>query len=211
MSKTEVTIIGYSGHAYVVCEALELSGHKITGYCDKEEKSLNPYSLSYLGDENANSFLDKPRQVFAAIGNNQIREKVIKKISTHHFTFINAIHPSAIISKKATIKKGILVAAITTINPFAKIGKGVILNTGCIIEHECKIGDFAHIAPGAVLAGNVTIGERSFIGANSVVKQGSKIGKDVIVGAGTVVINDLPDGVTAVGNPARIIKYPNQK
>lgn len=33
-----------------------------------------------------------------------------------------------------------------------------------------------------------------------------KIGKWCMVGAGAVVLKDLPDYVTAVGNPARIIK-----
>ena len=34
----------------------------------------------------------------------------------------------------------------------------------------------------------------------------SKIAK---IGAGTVVINDIPDGATVVGNPGRIIKIDN--
>lgn len=36
--------------------------------------------------------------------------------------------------------------------------------------------------------------------------QGIKIGADVTVGAGSVVVKDLPDGVTAFGVPAKIIR-----
>ena len=44
------------------------------------------------------------------------------------------------------------------------------------------------------------------IGANSVVKQGIKIGNNVTIGAGAVIINDVSDNLTIVGNPGRIIK-----
>ncbi len=35
---------------------------------------------------------------------------------------------------------------------------------------------------------------------------GVTIGRDTVVGAGAVVTRDLPDGVLAVGNPARVIR-----
>ena len=34
------------------------------------------------------------------------------------------------------------------------------------------------------------------------------MGKVLIIGAGGVVIRDIQDGVTAVGNPVRIVKRP---
>ena len=33
-----------------------------------------------------------------------------------------------------------------------------------------------------------------------------KIGKNVMIGAGSVVVKDIPDDVTVVGNPARVLK-----
>jgi acetyltransferase-like isoleucine patch superfamily enzyme len=32
------------------------------------------------------------------------------------------------------------------------------------------------------------------------------IGENSLIGAGTVIIKDVPDGATVVGNPGRIIK-----
>ncbi|WP_304412082.1 acetyltransferase [Synechococcus sp. CB0205] len=46
--------------------------------------------------------------------------------------------------------------------------------------------------------------ERSWIGIGASVIQQIRIGADVIVGAGAAVVSDLPDGVTAVGVPARV-------
>jgi Serine acetyltransferase len=56
----------------------------------------------------------------------------------------------------------------------------------------------------AHLAGEVEIGDRSWIGIGASVIQQIRIGADVIVGAGAAVVHDLPDGVTAVGVPARV-------
>ncbi|XHH08721.1 MAG: acyltransferase [Candidatus Bathyarchaeia archaeon] len=53
--------------------------------------------------------------------------------------------------------------------------------------------------------GKVYIGRKTFIGANCVILPNVNIGKNVIVGAGSVVSHDLPDGVVAVGCPAKII------
>jgi sugar O-acyltransferase (sialic acid O-acetyltransferase NeuD family) len=104
---------------------------------------------------------------------------------------------------------GVMIAANATINPLAEIGRGVICNTSSSIDHECIIGDFTHIAPGAVLCGNVKVGRSTFIGANSVIRQGIIIGNNVTIGAGTVVVKDIPDNSTVIGNPARkLLKKP---
>jgi maltose O-acetyltransferase len=77
------------------------------------------------------------------------------------------------------------------------------------------------LAPGAVILvhdvrtkkcldytkiGEVTIGNKTFIGANSVILPNANIGNNVIIGAGSVVTHDIPDGVVAVSNSAKIIK-----
>ena len=50
-----------------------------------------------------------------------------------------------------------------------------------------------------ILRDNVTVY------ANAVIIGGITIGNNAKIGAGSVVINDVPDNATVVGNPARII------
>lgn len=213
MNKREkVAIIGYSGHSYVVIDTFESIGSEVYGYFDKNKKEYNPYSLEYLGDENDSSSFEilKSCNWFVAIGDNRIRHKIIiTLLSKGLHNPLTILHKSSIISKSVTKGNGTILAARSLVNPLATIGNGVICNTGSIIEHECSIGDFCHIGPGAVLAGNVHVGEMTFVGANSVVKQGVIIGSNVTIGAGTVVISDIPDNVTVVGNPGRIMKKKN--
>jgi acetyltransferase-like isoleucine patch superfamily enzyme len=67
------------------------------------------------------------------------------------------------------------------------------------------LADGVHICPGAHLAGEVQIGASSWIGIGSSVCQGIRIGSRVTVGAGAVVTEDVLDGVTVLGVPARPI------
>jgi acetyltransferase-like isoleucine patch superfamily enzyme len=85
------------------------------------------------------------------------------------------------------------------------VGSNVILNTGCSIDHHNVIGDHAHIAPGARLGGNVTVGQGTLIGIGAIVLPGRHIGAWSVVAAGAVVTKDIPDGVVALGSPARTI------
>ncbi|WP_299052289.1 sugar O-acetyltransferase [uncultured Nocardioides sp.] len=52
----------------------------------------------------------------------------------------------------------------------------------------------------------ITIGDNVWLGGGAIVCPGVTIGDDTVVGAGSVVTKDLPAGVVAVGNPARVIK-----
>lgn len=52
----------------------------------------------------------------------------------------------------------------------------------------------------------VRIGRRCWLGFNSAVMKGVSVGEETIVAAGGVVVADLPAGVIAAGNPARIVR-----
>ncbi|MEV7426087.1 MULTISPECIES: sugar O-acetyltransferase [unclassified Streptomyces] len=55
-------------------------------------------------------------------------------------------------------------------------------------------------------AAPVTIGDNVWLGGGVIVCPGVTIGENTVVGAGSVVTKDLPPGVLAVGNPARVVR-----
>lgn len=200
----KVCLLAYSGHGYVVGEALKELGYASIYYAEKEEKASNPFGFTYAGFERSPSFSWQAFDAFAlGIGDNRVRKILAERVRFHKQSLLTVTHPEASIAKDVKISEGTFVARGACINPLSKIGAAVIINTGAIVEHECQIGDLAHIAPGAVLAGNVKVGAGAFIGANAVVKQGITIGENAIVGAGAVVIKDVPGDTTVVGNPAK--------
>lgn len=203
----DISIIGYSGHSLVVLDAANEAGIIVSSYCEKDEKSFNPFNLKYLGDESKEHFdWESVDSFILGVGDNRIRKKLAALITARGKQFITVVHPKARISALAQVGIGNFFAVSCIVNAFACIGNNCILNTACVVEHECYIFDHVHIGPGAVLAGNVTIGESSFIGANAVVKQGVIVGENTVVGAGSVVLHNIPSNEVWAGNPARKIK-----
>lgn len=52
----------------------------------------------------------------------------------------------------------------------------------------------------------ITIGDNVWLGGGVIVCPGVTIGANTVVGAGAVVTKDLPAGVLALGNPARVVR-----
>lgn len=53
------------------------------------------------------------------------------------------------------------------------------------------------------IGGGCKVGNGAYIGMGSQLKEGTNIGKSTIIGMGSIVYNDIPEGVTALGNPCR--------
>ena len=119
---------------------------------------------------------------------------------------INAIHPTALIMEDAILHDNVILYPRTFVGYRAELFPGVIV-TSAHLDHHNVIKECALIGPGAVFAGNVTIGAFTKVYTGVVIKNRVKIGQNSILGAGTVVIEDVPDNVTVVGVPGKIIKH----
>jgi serine O-acetyltransferase len=82
--------------------------------------------------------------------------------------------------------------------------QGVVINAGVrggkhvFIEHQVTIGAEKRRAP--------VLGDDVFIGAGAKVLGTVRVGNGVKIGANAVVTKDVPDGATAVGIPARVVR-----
>ncbi len=194
-------LFGASGHGKVVLDILLNQKEFVKYILDDQPKTNEIFGIPVK--KNNLSEISNPQKAIITIGNNLTRKSIAEKYS---LKFSTAIHDKAIISKFAEINEGTVVMANAVINPGAKIGKHCIINTAAVVEHDCEIEDFVHISPNASLAGNVHVKEGTHIGIGASIIQGITIGKWATIGAGTVVIKNVPDFATFVGNPGKIIK-----
>lgn len=197
-------LYGAGGHAKVIADMAEDLQLPLVGAFDKNlliEFLLDKYPVHL----NTNSIdLDDQDCFVVAIGSNALRKRIVET-ELNKRNFISLIHPSAVLSKYAEIEEGTVVMAGVSINVDVQIGRHCIINTNASIDHDCVIEDYVHISPNVALAGNVLVGEGTHIGIGACVIQGINIGKGCVIGAGATVIRDVPDGLTVVGNPAKVI------
>ena len=97
----------------------------------------------------------------------------------------------------------------------AKIGKGIhvghfgatIVHSHAVIGENCSIGNNVVIGTkGQGDNGTPIIGNNVFIGVGSKILGSVNIGDGANIGANAVVLEDVPEGSTVVGIPAKVVK-----
>ncbi|QDT35985.1 acetyltransferase [Stratiformator vulcanicus] len=207
-----IVMVGAGGHAKVCIELFRAAGQEVA-YCiggpNETGECLGVPIIQ--GDEQIQQLRQKGfAKLFVAIGSNSVREKLAARAIDAGYEIVNAISPVAQVSPSAVMGRGIAVMAGAVINAATEVEDFAIINTGATIDHDCRISSGVHIAPQCGLAGNVMIGAKTFLGIGCRVIPEKAIGESSVVGAGSVVINDLPSHITAVGVPAKVIRSHNQ-
>ncbi|WP_232463472.1 acetyltransferase [Tumebacillus avium] len=201
----KLIIIGMGGHSKVAADVARRSGYELLGFLDNREPAV-PHG-AYLGPVDDFPYEEhRDTQFFVGIGSNAVRQKVAGRLAARGVEFATLIDPSAILGSGVMIGSGTLVMPGCIINADSRIGQQVILNTAATVDHDCVVGDYAHLSPGVHLAGAVQIGALTHVGIGASVIQTVQIGARAVIGAGAAVVRNIPDDVTAVGVPAKVIK-----
>ena len=142
-----------------------------------------------------------------AVGNAKARKKIADRLSSlGNLSFATLIDPGVEMSERVSVGEGSIICAGTIITVDVKIGRHSIINLDCTVGHNAQLADFVTLYPSVNVSGNVKVGECTELGTGAQFIQGITIGKGTIIGAGTVVVKDIEAEVTAVGNPAKVIK-----
>jgi len=148
------------------------------------------------------------------------KSKMIKlcKKKFNHFSDSADFRPGAYavgcsqiaIGERVVIRPGVMLHGETdSLKQSIIIENDVMMGSGVhiYVENHCFDNpNMAIIDQGHYQAEQVILKKGCWIGANSIILPGVIVGTGSVVGAGSIVTKSIPDGVIAVGNPAKIIK-----
>jgi sugar O-acyltransferase (sialic acid O-acetyltransferase NeuD family) len=209
---SDILILGAGGHGRVVGEAALACGRWAgVAYLDNRYPELDDATIGTIigTDDELQPLLGRYSDCAIALGDCRLRQTLLLQVLAFGYRLPTLVHPAAWVSPSAELHEGTFVAAGAIVQTMAKVGRGGIINTSASIDHDCILSETVHIAPGAHLGGGVTVGERTWVGIGASVREGISIGKDAMIAAGAVVVDDVLDGITVAGVPAR--KVPSSK
>lgn len=215
----KIVIIGAGGFGREVKTIIDTINDKqsnnvyqFIGFFDdgfEKGKMINGFPvLGGIGDLNDFS---EPLNVVVAIGDPLVKRKIIKNIKNNSkLSYPNIIHPSVLISKDdVKVGEGNIICGGTIITCNIEIKDFVILNLMCTVGHDTKINSYSSFMPSVNISGEVIIEEAVYVGTGAKIINQLTIGQNTVVGAGAVVAKSLPENCTAVGIPAKPIKFHN--
>lgn len=211
----DLIIIGASGFGREVAWAVERRNKveptwNLLGFIDDDESIQGTNVNGYMVLGTTENVLKYPDAYYVcAVGASRTREKIISKIKAvkPDIKFGTVIDPSVEISDIVTIGEGTIICAHTIITVNISIGNHVIINLDCTIGHDAILNDFVTLYPSVNVSGITNIGHAAELGTGIQIIQGKTVGDYSIVGAGAVVVKDIPAKCTAVGSPAKPIKF----
>ncbi len=185
--------------------------YQFVGFFDdgKEKGSIvNGYPVLGGRDE-LNAWPDQLGVIYA-MGYPEIKKRLLNYLNNDKIFFPTLISPNAYIGKDdVEIGEGTVIFAGCSVTVNIRIGKHVTVSVLTTIGHDTVIEDLVSFMPGVNVSGEILIREGVYVGTNASIIHGLQVGEYTIIGAGAAVNRSLPAFCTAVGVPAKPIKFHN--
>ena len=209
-SPPSIVLVGAGGFGREVLQYVEDAlrdspEYLVKGFLDDNEgyEGDTVGSVPVLGDTSSYDIRPTDR-VIVTIGNPVDRLKVARRLEARHASFLTIVHPRAYVADSATLGPGCVVAPFATIGAEAAVGAHSFLTFAASVAHHATVGSACGFSPYSVANGGSVLGDAVFLGTHAVVNPYQKVGGGSKIAAGAVVYHDVPPGVMAVGNPARV-------
>ncbi len=211
----DIAIIGAGGfgrevHMLIDRINIEQKIYNIIGYYDDDlglPSSIN--GKPFLGNIDELKRNTAELYLVIAVGSPEIKMQIYSQLMNfNNFKFSTLIDPSVIIDLNSSeVGMGVIICSNSIVTVNVQIHEFVTINLNCTIGHDSLIKSFASLMPSVNVSGEVTVEKGVYIGTGATIINQLSIGQNTVVGAGAVVTKQLPANCTAVGAPAKPIKY----
>lgn len=208
----DIVIIGAGGFGREVAWLIEDINKidkqwNLLGFIDEDEEVQGQVLNGYKVLGKLEWLKDKEVNVVNAIANPVIRRKIMEQLTDTANIYPTLIHPNVVCSETVKFGEGNIVCAGNILTVNISIGNHVILNIDSTVGHDAIIEDYCTILPSVNVSGHVYLEDGVTVGTGSAIIQGIIVGKNSTIGAGAVVTKEIPANCTAVGAPAKPIKF----
>lgn len=205
---TPVLILGTRLLALDVMDLIgDMPGYEVAGFVENMNRELVGTTLEGLPVHWVDELpkFARTHVGVCALSTTQ-RQRYIEQATALGLRFETLVHPTARVSRRATLAPGCFVSALVNIAAFSALGQCVLVNRSAMIGHHTSIGDYSTIGPSASIAGAVSLGANVYVGIGATVLDRKAIGAGAVVAAGAVVTQDVPAHTQVMGVPARVTK-----
>lgn len=212
----DIYILGVGHNTVVYIDLAEACGYNIKGLYHYNNDRTGE---TYFGYKILGSFDDlyskeslQGMNFALSQGNNNIRSENFNKIIQLGGNIPTLIHPSAIVSKRAQLGKGVVIHINAVVHPDTIIGDDTVLSYNTGVTHSSCIGKHCYFAFSSFLGAYTTVEDFVFmgIGAKSISGKVERIGHNAYIGANALLTKTVAPECIMIGNPAHIYQ-PNEQ
>ena len=207
----KLALIGYGALGRYM-EDLISDGHPVdkdqTIYFDDNLHKAGAARAKLFASYTSDEFADFDFVISLGYKHLKLKKQMVEKLVGLGRRVPSYVHPSSYVHPTVTIGPGSMVYPGCSIDRNCKIGSCTWLANADVVAHDCTIGDACWFGASVTLSGVVTVGDCTFIGSGTTTANSISIGSEVIIGMSTCVTKSVPDKVSVIGNPMKILERP---
>lgn len=209
----KIAIVGSGGFAREVLTLIndinrQTPKYEIVGFVGLD-KTQTIHGYPVIGNDDEVNLTNEPLSLVIAVGEPHMKARIRAKYNNPLISFPTIIHPTVLIgdSQSVSFGEGCVVCAGCILTTDIQVKDFVTLNLMNTVGHDTVIESYSSFMPSVNISGEVHVHEGVYVGTGAKIINQLEIGEKTIVGAGAVVAKSLPANCTAVGVPAKPIKF----
>lgn len=180
---------------------------RVVGFLDGRKNILDGYNyeVGIVGDPMTFEPAENDRFV-CALGAPADRRTYAAPLLAKGARFLNVI-TETYFGRNVKMGQGCFFERRVGIGPDCDIGDFVTIHSFAILGHDIVIGAYSHVSCFCFVGGGAQIGTGVTVHPHATILPGVKVGDGAVIGAGSVVIGNVPPGITVFGNPAKRLQW----
>jgi sugar O-acyltransferase (sialic acid O-acetyltransferase NeuD family) len=203
-------LVAAGGLARETAEAARAAGQDLLGFVDDDPR-LWGGTLDHLpvlgGLEAVLDYRDV--SVVLCAGQGIVRARLaarLHEMGVQPDQYVSVVHPSVSVPQSCKVGIGSVLLGGTVLTASVSIGSHVVCYPHVTLTHDDALDDFVTLCSATTLGGGVRIRAGAYVGMSTAIREHVVVGAGAVIGMGAVVLQDVPQGETWAGVPARALR-----